>query len=67
MLSSAMKSLPERYRKVVIMYYASDMTMREIGVEMGIKESRVSQLHKAALEKMARALRSEGIYSAEAF
>jgi DNA-directed RNA polymerase specialized sigma subunit len=43
------------------------MTMREIGATMGIKESRVSQLHKMALEKMARTLRSEGIHSAEAF
>jgi RNA polymerase sigma factor for flagellar operon FliA len=65
-LSSAMKSLPDRYRQVVLMYYAGDMTMREIGVNLGIKESRVSQLHKAALEKMARALRSEGIHSAAA-
>jgi RNA polymerase sigma factor for flagellar operon FliA len=66
-LSSAMKSLPERYRKIVLMYYAGDMSMREIGDSMGINESRVSQLHKSALEKMARALRSEGIYSAAAF
>lgn len=66
-LSTAMSTLPERYRKIVVMYYANDMTMREIGATMGIKESRVSQLHKMALEKMARTLRSEGIHSAEAF
>ena len=66
-LSGALKSLPDRYRKIVLMYYTNDMTMREIGATMGIKESRVSQLHKAALEKMARALRSEGIYSSGAF
>ena len=67
MLSSALQALPERYRRIVLMYYTNDMTMREIGATMGIKESRVSQLHKAALEKMARTLRSEGVHSAGAF
>jgi RNA polymerase sigma factor for flagellar operon FliA len=66
-LSTAMSTLPERYRRIVVMYYANDMTMREIGATMGIKESRVSQLHKIALERMARTLRSEGIHSAGAF
>jgi DNA-directed RNA polymerase specialized sigma subunit len=33
---------------------------------MGINESRVSQIHKTALEKMAAALHSVGIHSTEA-
>ncbi len=67
MLGSAMKSLPERYQKVVSMYYTNDMTMKEIGGELGINESRVSQIHKSALEKMASVLHATGIHSAEAF
>jgi RNA polymerase sigma factor for flagellar operon FliA len=65
-LTVAMTGLPERYRKVVTLYYSADMTMKEIGVEMGINESRVSQIHKAALEKMAGALVAAGVSSASA-
>ncbi len=66
-LWEAMKSLPERYRKVVVLYYTKDMTMREIGGILGINESRVSQIHKSALEKMHSALQSAGINSSCAF
>ncbi len=65
-LSGAMSGLPERYRMVVTMYYTEDRTMKEIGDTMGINESRVSQIHKAALEKMGAALRQAGINSIEA-
>jgi RNA polymerase sigma factor for flagellar operon FliA len=67
MLSVAMKGLPERYQKVVVLYYSNEMTMKEIGGILGINESRVSQIHKSALEKMAAALTSVGITSSSAF
>ena len=51
-LGVAMKTLPERYQKVVVLYYTNEMTMKEIGGVLGINESRVSQIHKSALEKM---------------
>jgi RNA polymerase sigma factor for flagellar operon FliA len=41
--------------------------MKEIGGILGINESRVSQIHKAALEKMQVALEANGISSAQAF
>lgn len=66
-LSVAMKTLPVRYQKVVVLYYTNEMTMKEIGGMLGINESRVSQIHKAALEKMASALEQAGICSAHAF
>ena len=66
-LALAMRALPERYQKVVFLYYSNEMTMKEIGDILGVNESRVSQIHKSALEKMAGALRSQGIYSARAF
>ncbi|MGH9673667.1 MAG: FliA/WhiG family RNA polymerase sigma factor, partial [Bryobacteraceae bacterium] len=66
-LSDAMKALPERYQKVVLLYYTNEMTMKEIGGVLGINESRVSQIHKSALEKMAVVLESNGITSAAAF
>jgi RNA polymerase sigma factor for flagellar operon FliA len=66
-LGVAMKTLPERYQKVVMLYYTNEMTMKEIGGILGINESRVSQIHKAALEKMASALGANGITSSQAF
>ncbi|HLH18362.1 MAG TPA: FliA/WhiG family RNA polymerase sigma factor [Bryobacteraceae bacterium] len=66
-LARAIGTLPERYRKVVFLYYTNQMTMKEIGDAMGVNESRVSQIHKTALKKMAVVLESEGIRSAAAF
>ncbi|MDZ4802018.1 MAG: FliA/WhiG family RNA polymerase sigma factor [Bryobacteraceae bacterium] len=66
-LGSAMTVLPDRYRQVVVMYYTQEMTMKEIGTVLGINESRVSQIHKSALEKMQAALQETGIHSSAAF
>ncbi len=66
-LSTAMETLPERYQKVVLLYYTNEMTMKEIGGVLGINESRVSQIHKSALEKMHAVLQSSGIQSSHAF
>jgi RNA polymerase sigma factor for flagellar operon FliA len=66
-LGVAMKTLPERYQKVVSLYYTNEMTMKEIGGVLGINESRVSQIHKSALEKMQVALQANGIKSCQAF
>ena len=66
-LGIAMKTLPERYKKVVVLYYTNEMTMKEIGGVLGINESRVSQIHKSALEKMQVVLQSNGIASSQAF
>jgi RNA polymerase sigma factor for flagellar operon FliA len=62
-----MRKLPDRYQKVVMLYYTKEMTMREIGEILGINESRVSQIHKSALEKMESALQLVGIHSSGAF
>jgi len=66
-LARAMEKLPKRYQKVVFLYYTNEMTMKEIGAVMGVNESRISQIHKIALKKMATVLQSAGIHSAEAF
>jgi len=67
LLKTALHTLPERYQRVVLLYYSNELTMKEIGGMLGINESRVSQIHKAALEKMANALGQAGISSAAAF
>jgi RNA polymerase sigma factor for flagellar operon FliA len=66
-LATAMQTLPDRYKKVVVLYYTNEMTMKEIGGMLGINESRVSQIHKSALEKMNVVLQGAGIHSCSAF
>jgi RNA polymerase sigma factor for flagellar operon FliA len=65
-LARAIGTLPARYQKVVGLYYTDDLTMKEIGTVLGVNESRISQIHKTALRRMAIALESEGIRSAAA-
>lgn len=49
LLARALTQLSERERTVVTLYYEQEMTMKEIGEQLGIDESRVSQLHSAAI------------------
>lgn len=65
-LQLAMATLPGRHREVVHMYYEGDCTMREIGQILGVNESRVSQIHKAALSRMQKALCEKGVSSVAA-
>jgi RNA polymerase sigma factor FliA len=66
-LTAALKTLPEKYQQVVKMSYDNDLTMKEIGARLGVNESRVSQIHKSALQRMQNALEGIGIRSAGAF
>ena len=65
-LREAILALPIRYQTVVSMYYTDEMTMKEIGSVLGVNESRVSQIHKSALQKMAVVLEMNGISAAAA-
>jgi RNA polymerase sigma factor for flagellar operon FliA len=51
-LASAIDRLPERERLVVTLYYYEEMTMKEIGLTLGVVESRVSQIHSSAVVHM---------------
>ncbi len=53
---AAVNSLPPRERRVVALYYYGEVTMKEIGAELGVNESRVSQLHARALRRLREAL-----------
>ena len=53
---AAIASLPPRERKVIGMYYYAEATMKEIGAEIGVNESRVSQLHARAIQRLKKAL-----------
>jgi RNA polymerase sigma factor for flagellar operon FliA len=66
LLADAAQNLPDRYQQVLRLYYTKEMTMKDIGGILGINESRVSQIHKSALEKMAITFHAIGIFSARA-
>jgi RNA polymerase sigma factor for flagellar operon FliA len=61
----AIASLPPREQKVISLYYYGEVTMKQIGAEIGVNESRVSQLHARAVRRLRDAL-SAVVPSAEA-
>src|SRR5918992_2722810 len=56
---SAIQMLPVRERRVIGLYYYGEVTMKEIGAELGVNESRVSQLHARAIRRLREALGAE--------
>ena len=48
LLADAIDGLPERERMVLSLYYYEEFTMKEIGMLLGVNESRVSQIHTKA-------------------
>src|SRR5437762_12076957 len=52
----AIASLPPREQKVISLYYYAEATMKQIGAEIGVNESRVSQLHARAIRRLRDAL-----------
>jgi len=56
-LSEAIANLPDRERLVMTLYYYEEMTMREIGLALGVVESRVSQVHASAVAHLRAALK----------
>jgi RNA polymerase sigma factor for flagellar operon FliA len=51
-LGRALSSLPERERRVLCLYSKAELTMKQIALSMHVDESRVSQLHSAALIRL---------------
>ena len=56
-MSEAISQLPERECLVMTLYYYEEMTMREIGMVLGVVESRVSQIHSSAVLHLRAALK----------
>lgn len=48
-LTGAIGDLPERERLVMTLYYYEETTMKEIGLILGVVESRISQIHASAV------------------
>ncbi len=51
-LARAMATLPERLRSVLQLYYHGDLSLKEIGLKLGVTESRVCQLHGEAVKML---------------
>ncbi len=48
----AIHELPEKEKKVLILYYYEDLTLKEIGEVLEVTESRISQLHTKAIMRL---------------
>lgn len=55
-LADAIDDLPEKERMVLTLYYYEELTMKEIGLTLGVVESRVSQIHSSAVLRLRTAL-----------
>ncbi len=56
MLSAAIKSLPEREKLLLALYYQQELTMKEISKILSVSESRVCQLHMQAVMRLRGSL-----------
>ncbi len=54
----AINDLPEKEKKVLILYYYEDLTLKEIGQVLEVTESRISQLHTKAIMRLRAKLTS---------
>lgn len=52
LLVEAIGELPEKERKVLSLYYYEELTMKEVGLALGIGESRVSQIRSLAMVRL---------------
>lgn len=52
MLMDSLELLTEREKQVILFYYYEELTLKEIAAVLDVSESRVSQLHTKALQKM---------------
>ncbi|MBM4019093.1 MAG: FliA/WhiG family RNA polymerase sigma factor [Planctomycetes bacterium] len=56
-LAGAIQDLAPRDRQMLLLYYERDLTMKEVAEVLGVTESRVSQMHAAALFRLSMKLK----------
>ena len=64
LIVKAINELPDKEKKVLVLYYYEDLTLKEIGEVLDVTESRVSQLHTKAIIRLKAKLTEikEGIF-----
>src|SRR5262245_32849061 len=55
-MRNALAQLPPRERRILSLYYFGEATMKQIGQAIGVNESRVSQLHARAIQRLRKVL-----------
>lgn len=58
-VAKAIEELPERQRLVLSLYYYEDLNLKEIGEVLRVTESRVSQLHAQAVQRLRAKLTAQ--------
>ncbi len=53
-LATAIDELPEREKLVLSLYYNEELNLKEIGLVLGVSESRVSQIHTQAALRLRK-------------
>ena len=56
-MNKAIEELPERQRMVLSLYYYEGMNLKRIGTVLKVTESRISQLHAQAIDKLKNKLK----------
>lgn len=56
MLEQSLEALTDKEKKVILLYYYEELTLKEISRILEVSESRVSQLHTRAIQKMKKKL-----------
>jgi RNA polymerase sigma factor for flagellar operon FliA len=58
-IEEGIRSLPEKQRLVLSLYYYEDLNLKEIGQVLDVTESRVSQLHTQAVLRLRSKLKND--------
>lgn len=64
-LSEAIDGLPEREKMVLSLYYEEEMNLKEIGLVLGVSESRISQIHSQATLRLKKKMADWHSHDAE--
>lgn len=57
-LADAIRGLPEREQQLMLKHYVDDMMFKDIGRDLGVSESRVSQMHRHAIDLLRSQLQA---------
>lgn len=55
----AILQLPDQQQQVLNLYYYEELTLKEIGLVLNVSESRICQIHSAAMKRLRKAMREQ--------